>query len=497
MSPEESWRRRWAPGAFAARRTDQPRCVRRDDAARLAYAPQVGEARFPVLHSSKGVEGLLLPISVRGEEPLAEPLVARLRAEAARLAGREDPGPLPERLYLHKPPDLVVEGQSLDLAGLVALLSALLGRQPAAGLCFSARVDGGALGAVDGLETKARVVATEAPGSRLIGPDAALQQALDLALGPGWSAELHSALGVSHTARDREALEEALARRWSSVGRLARAGSLADRWRQGVFASHKGLPEAAAHLQAARLLVGEADPAWLDAELVAFLAGARLDQGATEEARALAQEALQQLEQSPHRDRRWRQVATQVSGTLRRILHAAGDLDRAIALQEAWGLHQAALPEEEARCRLDLAHLRRSQGDAAAAQQSLMRARAALPEARDADRPSTARFLALQESRLGLRPLQRPRLEAFPTGFLDAAEQAELRIADGSAEAFWGWLPLRPADGFDLALATLLGEGVERLGPPPDLEQRRAALSLTPLHAAALGGPGWRRVAPY
>ena len=497
MSPEHSWRRRWAPGAFAARRADQPRCIRRDDVARLAYAPQVGEARFPVLHSSNGVEGLLLRISVRGEEPLAEPLVARLRTEAARLAGRQDPGPLPERLYLHKPPDLLVEGQSLELAGLVALLSALLGRQPAGGLCFSARVDGGALGAVDGLETKARVVALEAPGSRLIGPDAALQHALDQALGPGWSAELHSALGVSPTARDREALEEALARRWPSVARIARSGSLADRWRQGVWASHQGLPEAADHFTAARQLVGEADPAWLDAELVAFLAGARLDQGAPDEARALAEGALQQLQQSPHRDRRWRQVATQVAGSLRRILHAVGALDEAIATQAAWGLGQAALPEEEARCRLDLAHLLRARGALAAAQQTLKRAREALPEARDADRPLTARYLALQESRLGLRPLQRPRLEGFPGTYLDAAEQAELRIADGSAAAFWAWLPTRPTDGFDLAVATLLGEGVERLGPPPELEHRRAALRLTPLLAAALGGPDWRRVAPY
>jgi len=483
VSPEAGWRRRWAPGAFAASRADQPRCVRAEDAARLAYAPKIGEARFPVLHSSNGVEGLLLRISTTGEEPLAEPLVARLRAEAARLAGREDPGPLPERLYLHKPPDLLVQGQSLELAGLVALLSALLGRQPAAGLCFSARVEGGALGAVEGLETKARV--------------AALQQALDQALGPGWSEELHRALGVSATARDREALEEALARRWSSVARLARAGSLADRWRRGAQASHQGLPEAADHFTAARQLVGEADPAWLDAELVAFLAGARLDQGAPEEARALAEGALQQLQQSPQRDRRWRQVATQVAGTLRRILHAAGDLDAAIAIQQAWGLGAAALPEEQARCRLDLAHLLRARGDLAAAQHALLQARDALPEARDADRPITTRFLALQESRLGLRPLQRPRLGGFPAGYLDAAEQAELRIADGSAGDFWSWLPVQPAAGFDLGLATLLGEGVERLGPPPDLDSRRAALRLAPLQASALGGPAWRRITPY
>jgi tetratricopeptide (TPR) repeat protein len=410
--------------------------------------PRLGEAWFPaVVDDIPGVPGMLLLVRTQplpgGDHRMALELDRELTDAAHRwvagLLGVWNPRvlELPSLYVTAPPPGVTVRGASGQLAGLVALLSHVLGVPPrAAVLCSGALGEPGKLASVERLDEKRAVQALEAPSVEPVFVDAPLEAASVLVrwLGEGWRADLEEMLRLSPQALAREAylghrgdrsLAEAKAREAIRLGQ-GHTCALGE-WVVGACLMHKGLAgeglermERAATALAEPPAAGDAPlEAYMLEELFAFQGIALLDRMELRRARQVLERGLSRMDAQPlPLDQRAASVAVQLAGSLHRVLLVAGEIEAAECVLLEWSLGRALLPHEESRSRADLAELYRRAGRLDDARDQLVLARARLRHAPSDQRAFTGRFQRLFRVRAGLEspcwPVEPPRWRAWP-----------------------------------------------------------------------------------
>ncbi len=378
----------WCPGAWRAfllrQRGGDTRLERRtaqrqlDSHPLLDLTPRLGEAWFPaVVDDIPGVPGLLLlvraaplpPDDPRKALAIDKELTEAVHRWVAGLLGVGDPRVLglPPLYVTVPPPGVTTRGDSGQLAGLLALLSYVLGSPPrAAVLCSGALGEPGMLASVERIGEKLAVQALEAPGTEPMLVETAREAEPVLArwLGEGWRAELGDLLRLSPQALAREAylghrgdrsLAEAKAR---EAIRLGQGHTRAiGQWVVGACLMHKGLAgeglermERAAAALAEPPTSGDAPlEAYLLEELYAFQGIALLDRLELRRARDVLERGLARMDAQPHPlNQREASVSLQLAGSLHRVLLVAGDLEAAERILLDWSLGKALLPHEEA-----------------------------------------------------------------------------------------------------------------------------------------------------
>jgi tetratricopeptide (TPR) repeat protein len=509
-------------------------------------APAVGEAWFPsVARNLPGLMGLLLCVRVDPEErspgALAtapdDRLSRAVHAWVAGLVGVQEPEVLGlPTLHITIPPHgFHTDGPSGQLAGAVALVSHLLGAPPRApALCSGRLADPGRVAGVGELEAKRTLLELEAPGQAqtLVGSEADADPLFAAWFGEGWRGDLARATRLSPHALTDDAWHNYTTRAYRlaeiKAGEAARLGVGHTRaraeWLLGACRIHRGeAREGLALMEAAEAaLQREPEPgdAPLEAHAVQELranAGiALLDRWDVRRARSLLSSALAEVTATaPPWGRRTISVVLQVAGSLHRACVLDGDLAAAEDALRRWGLGAARLPEEEARCRIDLAEVLRRAGRPQEARVEFELAQAALPAALEGIRPFTRRFMNLYRARAGLAPavwpIEEPRWREWP----QPAEVLESLLGRSPAELEdWVWRQILGAQGGDPLPGYLVAAGAvarfeastgARLTCAPELVRRILALSpaTDPGVRAALEGlagdapEAWVRRSPY
>ncbi len=522
MNPTELerwWRH--APGACLrvaeklARGNSSERARGRHLSSRIALLdlrPRVGVAWFPVVHQPGGaVEGFLVQVVVGGGRPIegAEALAAwfggllpEAEAEVRALSiGIEG---LPEGFE--------VRGHSLQLAAAEALVSHFLQR-PAA----SARVSSGGLGAdfcalspIDQVAVKRRICALEAPGAVATVVEASAHLELSSAFGSAWRGELAAALGASASALSRDARRAYLDRKYPRAERLAELALDTEdlplaRWVRGACRVHRGEQGLEDLELAFEALRHSEEEAWLGEELEAFLGIALLDELRPVEARPRLERALARLEDA-RRDRRFREVAVQVAGTLRRVLQLLGEVEDALQVHQTWVLGHAHQDHEHSRALIESAALELAL-ERPGVERTLELAERQLAHCSSDERAVTRRYIEVQRVRAGLSSSAR---KGEPPDWSDFPQPLEA-LAGLCTEELESWLD----DYVDLATLgcamhlVLLGAAA-RSGPvrqAPELvicfrertgPERLGAAAWSALAALEAGDCApWRRLAPY
>jgi len=510
----------------------------------LDLTPRVGEAWYPaVVCDIPGTSGLLLlartapfpPGDPRKALALDRDLTDAVHRWVAGVLGVGDARVLglPDLYVTVPPPGLTTGGVSGQLAGLVALLSEVLGVPPLAGaLCSGTVGEPGMLGAVDRLPEKRAVQALEAPGVEPVFIDAGCEAEPVLArwLGDDWRAELEDLLQLSPQALAREALlghrgDRSLAKaRAREAIRLGQGHTSAiGEWVEGACLMHAGQAgeglecmERAAAALAQPPAPGDAP---LDAhmleELYAFQGIALLDRLDLRRARAVLELGLARMEALPlPLNQRAASVALQLAGSLHRVLLLDGEIEAAERVLLEWSLGKALLPHEEARSRADLAELYRRSGRLDEAAEQLKLARARLRHAPSDQRAFTGRFQRLFRVRAGLDdpcwPVEPPRWSAWP----QPGEVVETLLATESSEQLDTWLRehvvgvrsvvfLQFALGAVARHAARTGELVSSAAPLVATLRGQEQMEFDPgvdaaLEALLAGEPGeWMRRCPY
>ena len=415
-----------------------------------------------------GVPGMLLLVrtgTLAGDDPrraldLHRDLTGAVHGWVAGLIGVGNPRvlELPSLHVTAPPPGITVCGASGQLAGLVALLSHVLGVPPRSPvLCSGALGEPGWTRPVDRLDDKRAVLALEAPGvdATLVGNRAEAESLLARWFGDGWRGDLEEVLQLSPQALAREALlghrgDRALAEAKAREAiRLGRGHTRAiGEWVVGACLMHAGQSgEGLERMErAATSLAGPPAPgdAPLEAlqleEVFAFQGIALLDRLELRRARAVLEEGLARMDVLPGPlDQRAAAVALQLAGSLHRVLLADGEAEAAERLLLDWCLGKALLPHEEARSRADLAELCRRSGRMDEAREQLALARARLRNTPSSQRAFTGRFQRLFRARAGLErphwPVEPPRWRAWP----QPGEVLETLLA-GPGDALDAWL---------------------------------------------------------
>lgn len=460
-APAFRWRH-LAPGAarteILAHLANEPSNARRKELEELAAAltpppleSAVGVACFPVVGApDSGLPGALVSVRARlgGKEHPSE------HEQAARSAlvslGIEN---APEVSLEVDSRGLALEGPSLQLAGLIAMVSRLIRREPLISIATGLVKDGEVLPA-DDLSSKSRIIQNEAPDTPSLMPSTQtpVREVLIAAFGADVLALLLAACQTTSTALAARAGElrntdptraDQLAQAAIDAG--ATGLDLADaHWVRGAIALHTArTDDAIAHLQAAREALGTAGRRvrrFIAEELESFVAIAEVDLARPRRAISILQGAFARLDAVPESDRdvRWDEVRIQVAGSLARATGMVGDLQAAIELLEG-SLATSVVPQERARTHGDLAELYRRAERLEEARHQLGLAREALRDIPSIVQQNwTMRFISLFEVRAGLAE---PHYPIVPTQWRDWPQPAEaiesLITADIRGVAAW------------------------------------------------------------
>ncbi len=383
-----------------------------------------GSSWFPTaLEDNPSAYGFLFGISTRQEArdvPAPQAILQEVRSWLAKLLGEVDPDllELPSLFLRNMPPDVRPTGRSWGLAAAAAVISHLLQTTPKCAVLCSAKLglDGKPLHleSVGKREEKRMVFELEAPEHDdylICDTEGSAKSQMKRWFGDAWLDELRSCLDVSPHALARLARLSYEARDYQRAQMQAEAAQQGNSghslalalWTHGACLMHGSEHDEALHLlQRADDLLAEPplddDPPPLHLareELEAFTGIALLDNGRPSVAVARLEAALERIEETARGRRlthREAFVAVQVAGTLHRNLLLLGRSERAIEVLEHWSLGRALLPQEEARCRGDLAEVHRRRGERALAETQWKLACRALARSLPGQRTWTRRY---------------------------------------------------------------------------------------------------------
>ena len=401
---------------------------------RLDLSPQIGEAWCPTIRSTNTQEpfGVLVCVNTRKKgTPLPAKEQNHIRSWLSALLD-DIPVEIPELYIDNLPPNWNIRGRSWGLAGIVAILSALLQKKPSESVICSGILskDRGIVNSVRGLKAKRSICLWEAPA---IDP-VIVQRASPVVLyikalfGTHWKPKIFSLLRLTPRALAEEALNQYRQQNKDSAQRMANnvlsmkeSSSISDILAHFVLGSvekHKGQSNASIkNLTIARkkiLMCEEIDQLdfYLRFRLEANLGIAMMHNLQITEGISIVEQGLRDLSsmQAYHRDVRWRSVSLRMAGTLRWLYICNGELSKAEEILLAWPLSKSRVPQHLCRTLYSLADVYWRLGEIQKAKYQYREAKKYFADVRPVERSLTQRYLTLCGIRVGEEKIQKQQL---------------------------------------------------------------------------------------
>ena len=399
--------------------------------SRLDLSPKIGEAWCPTIRSTNTQEpfGVLVRVNTQQKGiPLPTKEQNHIRNWLSRLLD-DIPVEIPQLYIDNLPPNWNIRGLSWGLAGIIAIISALLQTKPSEPVICSGILskDRGIVRSVRGPKAKRSICLWEAPDIEPV----IVQRASPIVLyikalfGTHWKPKIFSLLRLTPRALAEEALnqyeqhnKDCAQRMANNVLNMKESSDISDILAHFVLGSvekHKGQSNASIkNLTIARqkiLICEEMDQLdfYLRFRLEANLGIAMMHNLQITKGISIVEQGLRDLSsiQAYHRDVRWRSVSLRMAGTLRWLYISNGELSKAEDISFAWPLSKAKVPEHLCRALYSLADIYWRRGEFQKAKSQYREAKKYFADVRPVERSITQRYLTLCGTRLGEEPIKK------------------------------------------------------------------------------------------